>query len=55
MDVFNRRELEKLEKTQLIEIIQMLAGQTKVLAGEVKMLAGEVSEVKARLKTNSGM
>jgi transposase len=47
MNIFDRKELEKLEKRQLIETIVMLASQ-------VKNLALEVSELKAKLNMNSG-
>lgn len=47
MDIFERKELEKFEKSQLIEIIVMLASQ-------VKMLSARVAELEAKQNTNSG-
>ena len=45
MNIFEKKELAKLEKTQLIDIIVIQAEQ-------VKMLAGRVAELEAN--TNSG-
>ena len=47
MNIFEKKELAKLEKTQLIDIIVIQAEQ-------VKMLAGRVAELEAKANTNSG-